>query len=84
MNYYCKKSILDDRCKFIVKDTNGVTSLVYTLLVNSFQVYRTNSTALTSTKLYSFYNTPVSLTIQNTSLVVTVKEFIEYYYYSIE
>lgn len=54
-------------------DTKGVTAMVYHLLVNDYQVYLKNTTTLTSTKFYSYYDSPVSLNICNRSTIITAK-----------
>jgi hypothetical protein len=53
-------------------------------LVSDIQVYLINKTALTGMRYYSYYDDMVDLYLQNRTISITVKEFLEYYFYGVK
>jgi hypothetical protein len=81
---YCSDSATAQRCAFLLTDTRGLTSKVYSMLVDDLRVYLLNTTSLTGLDYYSYYDTTVTLNLHDKLVQVTAKEFLEYFYYSVK
>jgi hypothetical protein len=55
---------------------------VYGYLIDDIKMYLINTTSLTGVPYYSYYDNQVDFNLNNHSNSVTVKEFLQYYFYA--
>lgn len=81
-NYCSQDNSTSYECQYTLERSRGLSKKVYKYLIDDIRVYLINKTALTGIKYYSYYDQHVDFRMENFTTLITVKEFLEYYFYA--